>query len=330
MSDTSSANDAVTHLFLMDPIETVHVDKDSTFALMLESQRRGHTVLYALVTDLYLRSGEVRVVARTAKVKPVQGQHAELGEPLDLSLDGIDVVWMRKDPPFDMGYIFNTYLLGLAESRGTLVLNKPEGLRSMNEKAWAMRFAELVPTSVITQDIKRIRAFAEELGAIVVKPLDGNGGEGVFIVKRDDPNIGVILEASTQHGRRKVLAQRYLPEAKAGDKRIILVEGEPVGAIMRIPQGVDHRGNIHVGAKVESSTLTEREQQICKTIGPFLKEFGQVFVGIDVIGDQLTEVNVTSPTGIHEIRAFDGTDVAALVVDAAMARLARQAHAALP
>jgi glutathione synthase len=220
-----------------------------------------------------------------------------------------------------MGYIFNTYLLGLAESRGTLVVNAPSGLRAMNEKAWAMRFPELVPTSLITQDMKRIRAFAEELSTIVVKPLDGNGGEGVFIVRRDDPNIGVILEASTQHGRRKVLAQRYLSEAKAGDKRIILVDGEPVGAILRVPQGVDHRGNIHVGARVEKTALSERERVICATIGPFLREAGQIFVGIDVIGGMLTEVNVTSPTGIHEIRRFDGTDVAALVIDAALAKL---------
>lgn len=326
MSDTRGT---IEHLFLMDPLETVRVDKDSTFALMLEAQRRGHRVLYALVPDLYLRAGEVRVMARDAKVAPVQGEHFELSSPLDLSLDAVDVVWMRKDPPFDMGYIVNTYLLERAEERGTLVLNRPYGLRSMNEKVWAMRFPELVPTSLITQDMARIRAFADELGLIVVKPLDGNGGEGVFVLRRDDPNIGVILEASTQHGRRKVLAQRYIPEIKAGDKRIILVDGVAVGAILRVPQGVDHRGNIHVGARVEPTTLTERERVICATIGPFLREAGQVFVGIDVIGDMLTEVNVTSPTGIHEIRHFDGTDVAALVIDAAERRLeeSRQARA---
>jgi glutathione synthase len=312
--------DKVEHLFLMDPIETVLVDKDSTFALMLEAQARGHRVLYALMPDLYMREGQVRVTAREARVQPVQGAHAELSAPRDVSLDAVDVVWMRKDPPFDMGYIVNTYLLELAEERGTLVLNRPTGLRSMNEKAWAMRFPELVPTSLITQDIKRIRAFADELGKIVVKPLDGNGGEGVFVVRNDDPNIGVILEASTQHGRRKVLAQTYLPEIKAGDKRIILVEGEPVGAILRVPQGVDHRGNIHVGAVVVKTTITEREREICATIGPFLKEAGQVFTGIDVIGDKLTEVNVTSPTGIHEIRRFDGVDIAALLIDAAEIR----------
>ncbi len=310
------------HLFLMDPIEAVRIDKDSTFALMCEAQARGHEVLYALVPDLYLKAGEVRTVARKATLRKVQGAHAELGPALDLSLDAIDVVWMRKDPPFHMGYIFNTYLLDQAESRGTLVLNGPKGLRDMNEKAWAMRFADLVPTSLLTQDMARIRAFAEELQTIVVKPLDGNGGEGVFIVRRDDPNIGVIIEASTQQGQRKVLAQRYLPEARLGDKRIILVEGEPVGAISRVPQGVDHRGNIHVGARVERATLTAREREICERIGPALRDAAQVFVGIDVIGEQLTEVNVTSPTGIHEIDAYDGIRVEAMIIDAAERRLA--------
>lgn len=295
------------HLFLMDPIDSIRIDKDSTFALMCEAQARGHEVLYAQVPDLYMRSGEVRVVAKKATLRKVQGAHAELGPALDLSLDAIDVAWMRKDPPFHMGYIFNTYLLDLAEARGVLVLNRPLGLRNMNEKAWAMRFPELVPPSLLTQDMARIRAFAEELSTIVVKPLDGNGGEGVFIVRRDDPNIGVILEASTQHGQRKILAQRYLPEARLGDKRIILVEGEPVGAVLRVPQGIDHRGNIHVGARVEKTTLTAREREICATIGPALREAGQVFVGIDVIGDHLTEVNVTSPTGIQELGRFTGT-----------------------
>lgn len=314
------------HLFLMDPIETIRIDKDSTFALMCEAQARGHEVLYALVPDLYLKAGEVRVVARAAKLHRVQGAHAELGPALDIALAAVDVVWMRKDPPFHMGYIFNTYLLDIAESHGTLVVNAPKGLRDMNEKAWAMRFPELVPTSLLTQDMARIRAFAEELGVIVVKPLDGNGGEGVFVVRRDDPNIGVIIEASTQHGTRKVLAQRYLPEAKLGDKRIILVDGEPVGAILRVPQGVDHRGNIHVGARVERSTLSARERDICATIGPWLRDAGQVFVGIDVIGEHLTEVNVTSPTGIHEIDAFDGVSVEGLVLDAAERRLAARGN----
>jgi len=310
------------HLFLMDPLETVRVDKDSTFAIMVEAQRRGHAVDYALVPDLYLREGVTRARCHAVTLGPEQGRHFTLGARRDEALEAWDVVWMRKDPPFHMGYIANTYLLDVAEARGACVVNAPAGLRNMNEKAWAMRFPELVPTSLLTQDIGLMRAFIEELGHAVVKPLDGNGGEGVFVVRRDDPNIGVILETSTQHGQRKVLTQRYIPEIKAGDKRIILVEGEPVGAILRVPQGVDHRGNIHVGAAVRPTTLTARERHMCATIGPWLAEAGQVFVGIDVIGDHLTEVNVTSPTGIHEIRAFDGVDIAALLVDAAERRAA--------
>ncbi|MCC6624909.1 MAG: glutathione synthase [Deltaproteobacteria bacterium] len=315
------------HLFLMDPLETVRVDKDSTFAIMVEAQRRGHAVDYALVPDLYLREGVTRARCHAVTLKPVQGHHFELGPKKDEPLEQWDVVWMRKDPPFHMGYIANTYLLDVAEARGACVINAPAGLRNMNEKAWAMRFPELVPTSLLTQSMALIRAFTNELGHVVVKPLDGNGGEGVFVVRRDDPNIGVILETSTAHGTRKVLVQRYVPEIKDGDKRIILVEGEPVGAVLRVPQGVDHRGNIHVGAQVRKTALTERERHICATIGPWLRDAGQVFVGIDVIGDLLTEVNVTSPTGIHEIRDFDGVDIAALLVDAAQARAAQRGGA---
>jgi len=311
------------HLFVMDPIESVLVDKDSTFALMLEAQRRGHEVLYALVTDLHYRQGRAYCVARHATVKKVQGDHAALSEPFLLDIGDTDVTWMRKDPPFNMDYIFNTYVLDLAESTGrTMVINKPSGLRDMNEKAWAMRFGDLIPESLVSQDMARIRAFVEELGHAVVKPLDGNGGEGVFVVRKDDPNIGVIIEKSTNHGRIKVLTQRYLPEAKQGDKRIILVEGEPVGGILRVPQGVDHRGNIHVGAKVIKGDLTDRDREICAAIGPHLREHRQVFVGIDVIGDYLTEVNVTSPTGIHELDDYYGVSVAAMLLDAADKRLA--------
>ncbi len=311
-----------THLFVMDPIGSVLVDKDSTFALMLEAQRRGHDVLYALGSDLHFREGRTYCLAQRATVQPVQGQHAQLSEPALIDVGDTDVVWMRKDPPFNMDYIFNTYLLDLAETGGrTLVVNKPSGLRDMNEKVWAMRFGDVIPESLVSQDMARIRAFVDRIGHAVVKPLDGNGGEGVFVVRRDDPNIGVIIETSTGHGRTKVLAQRYLPEAKQGDKRIILVDGEPVGGILRVPQGVDHRGNIHVGATVEKGELNDRDHEICAVIGPHLREHRQVFVGIDVIGGWLTEVNVTSPTGIHEVDAYYGISVAGLLHDAVAARL---------
>ncbi len=238
-----------------------------------------------------------------------------------MRLSDLDVVWMRKDPPFDMAYIFTTYLLDLAEP-GALVVNAPDGLRSFNEKAWTLRFPELVPRSLVTRSQDRLRTMTEEIGPIVVKPLDGNGGEGVFIVRPDDPNLGVILETATRHESRVILAQRYLAEARDGDKRIILVDGEPVGACLRIPTGVDHRANIHVGARVIPCELSERDLEICAKIGPALREAGQVFVGIDVIGDYLTEVNVTSPTCIHEINRFDGVQIEQLILDAVDRRLA--------
>ncbi len=308
------------HVFLMDPIEHVRVDQDSTFALMMEAQRRGHEVLYGTIDGLDQRGGRARAMLSSATLRPVQGDHVSLGPVQRYDLGELDVIWMRKDPPFDMGYIFCTYLLDLA-SRDALVVNHPDGLRAMNEKAWAMAFPDLVPDSLITQSQTDLRDFSEELGAIIVKPLDGNGGEGVFIVKADDPNRGVILEMSTLHGARKVMAQRYLPEAKLGDKRIILVDGVAVGACLRVPSGVDHRGNIHVGARVAPCKLTERDREICEAIGPALSEAGQIFVGIDVIGDYLTEVNVTSPTCIHEINGFDGICIESLTLDAVEERM---------
>lgn len=307
-------------LFLMDPIAWVRIDRDSTFALMWEAQARGHEVLYALVEDLHLVGEQVLAKASTASLKRVQGQHASLAPAVWVDLADVDVVWMRKDPPFDMDYIFTTYILDRVADV-TLVVNHPEGLRSMNEKAWITAFPDLIPPTMITQDVSRLRDWAEELGAIVVKPLDGNGGAGVFVVRRDDPNIAVILEMSTAHGARKIMAQAYLEAATDGDKRVILVDGRPVGAVLRVPQGVDHRSNIHVGAQVVRTELTAQERHACDVIGPLLREAGQVFTGIDLIGERLTEVNVTSPTGIHEINALDGVCLEAQLIDAAVARL---------
>lgn len=312
------------HLFLMDPIEGIRVDLDSTFALMLEAQARGHEVLYATPDQLRGSAGQAWATAQRATLAPKQGEHAQLGPATEVRLGDLDVVWMRKDPPFDMHYIFTTYLLDLA-AKEALVVNAPEGLRSMGEKAWTLHFPELVPTSLITRSQAHLRGMMDEVGPIVVKPLDGNGGEGVFIARPDDPNLGVILETSTRHETRLILAQTYLPEAAEGDKRIILVDGEPVGACLRVPTGVDHRGNIHVGARVEACGLTARDQEICDAIGPALRKAGQVFVGIDVIGGYLTEVNVTSPTCIHEINAFDGIAIEAMILDAVDRRLADNA-----
>lgn len=310
------------HLFVMDPVADINIAKDSTFAMMWEAQKRSQRVWICEEHALFFRDGEVFATMQEARLTKVQGEHAILSAPVVKSLDEMEVVWMRKDPPFHMGYILNAYLLELAEARGTLVLNGPKGLVTMNEKVWQLRFPDLIPESLLTSDMQAIRAFAEELGTIIVKPVDGNGGEGIFVVRKDDPNIGVILETSTRHGQLKILAQRYLPEIKQGDKRIIIVDGEPVGAILRVPQGVDHRGNIHVGALVTPAELTARDREICERLKPYLQQEDQVFVGIDVIGDYLTEVNVTSPTGVHELLEFDGVDAAALILDAAERRLA--------
>ena len=308
------------HLFIMDPIEVIDVDADSTFSLMLEAKRRGHRVLYCGVEDLFLEEGQAKFIVRDADVRPTRGDHVTLGGPEVVSAQGLDVVWMRKDPPFDMSYIFATLLLDFVRPHA-LVVNEPLGLRNFNEKVWALQFPDLVPPSLVTQSGERLRAYCDTLGVMVVKPLDGNGGAGVFILRHDDPNIGVILELSTQQGTRKVLAQRYQPEIREGDKRIILVDGTPVGACLRVPMGVDHRGNIHVGARVEPTTITEREHEICRQIGPPLKKAGQIFVGIDVIGGYLTEVNVTSPTCIHEINRFDGIAIESTIMDAVMNRV---------
>ena len=309
-------------LFVMDPLHRIQVSGDSTYMLMRELTDRNIPVWMCTPGELDARDG--RGFARATRVLTTrEAPHFEIVGTEELELGAFDVVWMRKDPPFNMDYIFSTYLLDLA-ARETLVVNAPEGLRSMNEKAWCLHFPDLVPPSLVTEDMDRLRSFCEEMEIAVVKPLDGNGGAGVFVVRADDPNIGVILEMSTSHGRTKVLAQRYLREATSGDKRIILVDGELVGACLRVPTGVDHRGNIHVGARCEATTLTAREREICAKIGPALKEAGQIFVGIDVIGDWLTEVNVTSPTCIHEINTLDGIRVDQLILDAVERRIERR------
>ena len=310
------------HLFVMDPPDAIRVDQDSTFALMCEVQNRGAEVWFALVSDLFAQNADACASATQVTVQATQGDHVTVLQQETRLLVDFDVVWMRKDPPFNMDYIFATYVLDLAAQK-TLVVNHPEGLRRINEKTWIQHFPDFIPETLVTQSMDQLRDFTERLGTAVVKPLDGCGGEGVFVVRHDDPNIGVILETSTAHGTRMVMAQRFIPEVSAGDKRIILVDGVPVGAIMRVPTGTDHRGNIHVGARVEGTHLTARDQEICATIGPLLEQAGQVFVGIDVIGGYLTEVNVTSPTGIHEINAHHGVRVESMLVDAVEARLAK-------
>jgi glutathione synthase len=303
-------------LFVMDPLETVDINHDSTFAIMLETQARGHEVLYCLVTDLSLRHGVPWATVQRAELRATKGDHMTLSEPFAQPLKAVDLIFMRKDPPFDIEYIFATYLLEAAEPEACVV-NRPASLRSHNEKLYALQFPEFCPPTVVTGDVREVRAFQQQQDSdIVVKPLDGNGGEGIFVVRQGDPNLNVIVELSTKKGRRPVMAQRYLPEASLGDKRVLLVDGEHVGSVLRVPKGKDPRGNMVRGAVAEKTTLTPREQALVAALGPRLRADGHLFVGIDVIGDRLTEVNVTSPTGIHEVNRLDGVRVQTSVVEA--------------
>ncbi len=307
---------ALTVAIQMDPIAGINIDADSTFALALEAQRRGHRLFYYLPADLAYGAGRLMAYARPLTVRRERGNHFTLGDPRDLDLGSeTDVVLLRQDPPFDLAYITTTHLLELVHPR-TLVVNDPAQVRNAPEKLLMLRFPELLPPTLITRDRTRIKAFRAEHGDIVVKPLYGNGGFGVFHLKPEDDNLNSLLEMFEGMSREPVMVQRYIPEVRQGDKRIILVDGEPAGVLLRVPQAGEARSNLHVGGKGVKAALTPRDREICEAIGPTLKEKGLVFVGIDVIGDYLTEINVTSPTGIQEIGRFDGTSIEALIWDA--------------
>ncbi len=308
----------------MDPIHAINIDADSTFVLMLEAQSRGHGLWYYTPKTLSLHGG--RVIAKAQRVKDIRrkkGDHVELGpmEALDLSM--MDVVLLRQDPPFDMAYITTTHLLERLHPR-TLVVNDPAHVRNAPEKLFVTHFQELMPPTLITVDRDEILAFRKKHKDIVVKPLFGNGGSGVFHVKPDDENLGSILEVFTQMFREPIIAQRYIPEIRKGDKRIILVDGRAAGAVSRMPQAGEARANFHAGGAAQKADLTPRERMICEAIGPALQERGLVFVGIDVIGDYLTEINVTSPTGIQEINRLSGTKIESDIWDAIETRRGRK------
>jgi glutathione synthase len=296
----------------MDPIERIDIGGDSTFALALEAQNRGHKLWYYLPKQLIQRDGKVAALVQTLSVRNERGNHFTLGAPELLDLDTMDVVLLRQDPPFDMGYITTTHILERLPKR-VLVVNDPYWVRNSPEKVFVTDFPDLMPPTLITSDPQAIRAFRAEHGEIVVKPLYGNGGAGVFRIAPDDENLNTIMEFFQAFVREPMMVQRYVPQVRQGDKRIILVDGEPVGAINRVPAHGEARANMHIGGRPEKTSLTVREREICARIGPELKRRGLIFTGIDVIGDYLTEINVTSPTGIWEIRRFDGTDIAALI-----------------
>ncbi len=300
----------------MDPIASINPLGDSTFALMLEAQARGHELLYYVPQTLGLRGREVSAEGSPVTVidKP-KGEHFTLGEARRLDLSTQDVLLMRQDPPFDMNYITLTHMLERLHPK-TFIVNPPAAVRNAPEKILVTDFPELMPPTLVTRDREMIRAFRKEHGNIIVKPLYGNGGAGVFFIQEGDHNLMSLIELFEQSFREPFMIQRYLPDVRKGDKRIILVDGEPVAGLNRVPAEGEARSNMHVGGRPELSELTAREREICATIGPALKERDMIFVGIDVIGDYLTEINVTSPTGIREIKRFGGPDIAALIWDA--------------
>jgi glutathione synthase len=306
---------ALTVAIQMDPIERIDIGGDSTFALALEAQARGHSLLYYGPRDLTFRDGKVTARARPLSVRNTRGDHFTLGESSVVDLATTDVVLMRQDPPFDMAYITATHILERIHPK-TLVVNDPAHVRNAPEKLFVTEFKGLMPPTLITSDRAEINAFRAEHKDIILKPLYGNGGAGVFRVKEGDENLGSMLEMFTAFYREPVIVQRYVPEVRKGDKRIILVDGEVAGAINRVPAEGEARSNMHVGGKAEATTLTARETEICAALAPELKRRGLFFTGIDVIGDYLTEINVTSPTGIWEVKRFGGADIAALLWDA--------------
>ena len=306
---------ALTVAIQMDPIERIDIGGDSTFALALEAQTRGHGLLYYGPRDLTYREGKVTARVRPLHVRAVKGDHFALDDGFVYDLSAADVVLMRQDPPFDMAYISATHLLERIHPK-TLVVNDPAEVRNAPEKLFVTLFADFIPPTLITSDPREIREFRDQYKDIILKPLYGNGGAGVFRVKQDDENLGSLLEMFTAFYREPVIVQRYIPEVRKGDKRIILVDGEVAGAINRVPALGEARSNMHVGGRPEETTLTAREKAICAAIAPELKRRGLIFTGIDVIGDYMTEINVTSPTGIHEIKRFGGADIAAMVWDA--------------
>lgn len=299
----------------MDPVEAIDINGDSTFAMALEAQARGHSLSFYEPRHLSMRDGRVYAKTRPITLRREEGNHVDIGEERVANLADTDVVLMRQDPPFDMSYITATHLLEKVHGQ-TLVVNDPAHVRNAPEKIFVTEFDGVMPPTLITSDEMEIKAFRDDYKDIIVKPLYGNGGAGVFRLQPGDQNLNSLLELFTDLYREPLIVQQYLPDVRKGDKRIILVDGKPVGALNRVPAEGESRSNMHVGGRPEKSELTKREQEICEQIGPSLKERGLIFVGIDVIGDYLTEINVTSPTGIQEIARFGGADIAALIWDA--------------
>ena len=302
---------------VMDPIASISYKKDSSLAMLLAAQARGWTLFYMEQRDLYLGAGQARAQMRPLTVFADPARWFELGEEQDSALDELDVILMRKDPPFDMEFVYSTYLLEQAEREGVLVVNRPQSLRDCNEKLFATQFPQCMAPTLVSRRADILREFATTHGDVILKPLDGMGGASVFRHRPGDPNLSVILETLTQHGTQQIMAQAFLPEIKDGDKRILMIDGEPVPyCLARIPASGETRGNLAAGGRGQARPLTERDRWIAAQVGPTLREKGLLFVGLDVIGDYLTEINVTSPTCIREIDAAYNTDVGGQLMDA--------------
>ena len=299
----------------MDPIERINIAADSTFRIMEEAQQRGHRLFYYTPDRLAIDDGRVTARGWPVEVRRTKGDHFTLGPEAVIDLADQDVVWLRQDPPFDMGYITTTHMLDRIHPR-TLVVNDPFWVRNDPEKLLVLRFPELTPPTMIARDLATLKSFKERHGDIILKPLYGNGGAGVFRLDANDRNFTALWELFTGINREPLIAQKFLPAVAKGDKRIILVDGEPVGAINRVPSEGETRSNMHAGGRPEKVAMTDRDREICAAIGPLLREKGQIFVGIDVIGDWLTEINVTSPTGLQELERFDGINATATIWEA--------------
>ena len=307
--------------FQMDPIESVDINADSSFRLAEEAQARGHRLFFYSPDKLAYEEGRITARGHDMAVRRVLGDHVDLGAERQVDLSEFDVVWLRQDPPFDMHYITSTHLLDRL-APGTLVVNDPFWVRNYPEKLLVLEFHDLTPPTTIARDLDTIKAFKHKHGDVILKPLYGNGGAGVFRLDANDRNLTSLHELFTGFSREPLIVQKFLPDVSNGDKRVILVDGVPVGAINRVPAAGETRSNMHVGGRPEKIGLSERDLEICAKIGPLLKEKGQVFVGIDVIGDYLTEINVTSPTGIQELERFDGINVAERIWQAIEAKRA--------
>ena len=307
---------------VMDPIASINIKKDTSFAMLLEAQRRGYELHYMEMNDLYLENGVSHARTRLLSVEQNYDKWYEFGSEQEIKLADLDVILMRKDPPFDTEFIYATYILERAEEQGTLIVNKPQSLRDCNEKLFTAWFSDLTPETLVTRNRAQLKAFWQKHGDIIMKPLDGMGGASIFRVKEGDPNIGVIAETLTELGSRYCMAQNYLPAIKDGDKRVLVIDGEPVPyCLARIPQGGETRGNLAAGGRGEPRPLSESDWAIARKVGPTLKAKGLIFVGLDIIGDRLTEINVTSPTCVREIEAEYPISITGMLMDAIEKRL---------